>query len=774
MNYRLTVKSLSRAVVTLAIAGISASFIPAAFAAEATLEEVIVTARKMEESMQDVSVAVTAFSGQQIDNLVMRDIREIEGLVPNLVIDTLGSVAPSSASIYIRGVGTQEVERSFDPAVGVVIDGVPLSYANGSLANTFDFQSMEILRGPQGTLFGRNTTGGVINITRTLPTGELGMRYEGTAGTDDLVDFKGVVNFPLGDMFSGKLGYAAQKDGTERENVTIGKDVGKPDNREYNATLLFRPNDDFDALLTYVHYKDENDGVPLQNRSSTNENNNVHPEPEIPCSLEILILLGFCGDDVTDIEKLSQDFYPDDIDFKWDSYTLNMNYDVGVGVITGIFGYQETDEEVPTDFDATAGNFFHAWREQDSDQTTAEIRFASSDELSDRWNFVAGAFYVDDKYKLEQFTSIAAGAGPADALFQNPKADHERDGWAVFGEFHYDLTDQLMLILGGRYMEEEKDYTGSIRFAGNDGAAGPDVPLAGYMGNPDDFYIYGQPVWVPIDSASADEDWDEFTPKVGLDYRVNDDVLTYIVYSEGFRSGGFNGRNQNLANIGPFDPETVENWELGMKSELLDNTLRLNMAAYYNEYDDKQEEIIEPDGFGGSNTVVRNASTAELWGVEAEATWIASANLLFNANVGYQDAEYDSFSADLNGDGIVTDNSNLKLRRTPDWTGGVNGTYTLAIGPGDLSVYASYRYTDEYWVDVDNDPRSLLNDRGVVDATIAYEWDWSEGRSIRIAVWGRDITDEVEYSSMVVVPEAIAFSGVSGGEQYGVRISGNF
>jgi iron complex outermembrane receptor protein len=773
MSYGLPGKSLSRAIITLAIAGMSATLTPTVSAAEAVLEEVIVTARKMEESMQDVSVAVTAFSGTQIDHLIMRDIGEIEGLVPNLVIDSLGSVAPSSASIYIRGVGTQEVERSFDPAVGVVIDGVPLSYANGSMANTFDFQSLEILRGPQGTLFGRNTTGGVINITRTVPTGELGLRYEGTAGTDDLVDYKAVFNFPLGEMFAGKLGYAAQKDGVDRDNVFLDRNVGNPDNEEFNATLLFRPNDQFDALFTYVYYEDQNDGVPLQNRSSTNEDNPVPSQPEIPCSLDILILLGYCGDDVTEIEDFTQDFYPGDIDFEWDSYSLNMNYDVGIGVVTGIFGYQETDEEVPTDFDASAGNFFHAWRNQDSEQTTAEIRFASSDELSDKWNFVAGAFYVDDEYHLEQFTSIAAGAGAADAFFQNPKADHERDGWAVFGELHYDLTEKLTLILGGRYMEEEKDYSGSIRFAGNDGAV-EGIPLLGYEGEPDDFYIHGQPIWVPVDAASGDEDWDEFTPKVGLDYRVSDDILTYVVYSEGFRSGGFNGRNQNLNDIGPFDPETVENWELGMKSEFLDNTLRLNLAAYYNNYDDKQEEVIEPDGFGGSNTVVTNASTAELWGVEAEATWIATANLLFNANLGYQDAEYDDFDSDLNDDGIVTDNSDLELRRVPEWTGGVNGTYTVQVGPGDLSFFASYRYTDEYWVDVQNDPRSLLDDRGVVDATIAYDWEWEEGRSIRIALWGRDITDEVDYSSMVWFDGAIAFSGVSGGEQYGVRISGNF
>ena len=750
----------------VAALGLSLTGSPGAIAQqqEVRLEEVLVTARKMVESMQDVSVAVTAFSGEQIDNLVMRDIREVEGLVPNLVIDTLGNVAPSAASIYIRGVGTQEVERSFDPAVGVVIDGVPLSFANGSLANTFDFQSLEVLRGPQGTLFGRNTTGGVINITRTRPTGELGFRYEATAGTDDLLDFKGVLNIPMGDMFAGKLGFATQQDGSDRKNIITGDDVGNPDSQEFNATLLFTPNDDLDVLFTYVRFEDEGDGVPLSNRASLNTDNPVNPEPEIVC------VVGFCGD-FDDITEFQQDFYSRDIDFEWDSYTLNLDYDTGYGILTAILGYQETDEFVPTDFDATPINTFHTLRDQDSEQTTAELRFATDDQLSDNWNFVAGLFYVEDEYHLDQKTSITAALGPDLALFQDPLADHEREAWAVFGEFHYNLTEKLMLILGGRYTEEDKDYTGSIAFGG--GAANG---LPGYIpgSEVDDFFIYGQPIWVPIDAASGDESWDEFTPKVGLDYRVNDDILTYIVYSEGFRSGGFNGRNQNLANIGPFDPEYVNNWEVGIKSDLLDQTLRFNAAAFYNEYDDKQEEIIEPDGFGGSNTVVRNASSADLWGVEAEMNWLATDNLLINANVGYLDASYDDFVADLTGDGIVTDNSDLELRRTPEWTGGVNGTYTIEVGPGDLSFYASYRYTDEYWVEVRNDPRGLLEDRGVVDATIAYEWEWDSGRTVRIALWGRDMTDEVDYSSAVIVPTTLAFSGVSGGEQYGLRISGNF
>jgi len=761
MKTRPQVRPFLRSTLALATA---AAFLaaPPAVSQQRMLEEVIVSARKMVESMQDVSVAVSAFSGEQIDKLIMRDIREIEGLVPNFVIDTI-TVAPAGSAMYIRGVGTQEVERSFDPAVGVVIDGVPLSFTNGSLANTFDFQSIEVLRGPQGTLFGRNTTGGVINITRTRPTGELGLKYEATAGSHDLLDFKGVANFPLGDMFAGKLGYASQEDGSSRRNVFLGKDVGNPDNEEFTATLLFTPNDDFEALFTYVNYQDSNDGVPLANRASLNVDNPVNPVPEVVCTF------GFC--DTGKLEKYTQDFYSRDVDFEWDAYTLNMDYDVGVGVVTAIFGYQETDEFVPTDFDATQLNTFHTLRDQDSEQTTAELRFASEDTLSEHWNFVAGLFWVDDDYQLDQKTSITAALGPEAALFQNPLADHKREAWAVFGEFHYDINEQFMLILGGRYTEEDKDYTGSIAFGG-----GADNALPGYVpgSDMDDFFIFGRPIWVPIDSASGSESWDEFSPKIGLDYRVNDDVLTYVVYSEGFRSGGFNGRNQNLANIGPFDPESVKNYEVGMKGDFLEQTLRLNLAAFYNEYDDKQEEIIEPDGFGGSNTVVRNASSAEIAGVEAEMTWVATADLLFNANLGYLDAEYDDFKADLTGDGIVTDNSGLELRRVPEWTGGVNGTYTMDVGPGTLSLFASYRYTDEYWVEVRNDPRGLVDDRGVVDATIAYEWEWSDGRTVRIAAWGRDLTDEVDYNSAVIIPETIAFSGVSGGEQYGVRISGNF
>lgn len=703
----------------------------------AQLEEVIVTARKIMESVQDVPLAVSVFSGETINNLVMRDIREMEGFIPNLVIDSV-SVAPDSASIYVRGVGTQEVERSFDPAVGVVIDGVALSYTNGSMVNTFDFAALEVLRGPQGTLFGRNTTGGVINVTRTRPTGEPGLRYEITAGSDDRFDLKAVLNFPIvKDVLAGKLGYASQKDGGSKKNLFNGDQVGDFDNQEITATVLYTPNDSFEALFTYTNYEDQNDGVPLQT---------IAQMPDLTC------ILGFCGGGPLDV--VNQDFL-NAIDFELDAFSLQMDWEFSLGTVTSVIGYRETDESVPTDFDGTPVPIFHTIRDQQSEQTSAEVRFATNADFSEKLDFVAGIYWLKDDYQLEQHTAILELLGPdptgAGAVFQNPHTDHERVTWSIFGETHISFAEDWTLTLGGRYTQEEKEISAN------------------------NFLAFGTPTgFFPIGAVMAEEDWSEFTPKVGVDYRLDDNVLLYASYAEGFRSGGFNGRNYTPADIGPYDPEYVKQFELGMKGDFLEQTLRVNLAAFLTDYDNKQEEIIQPDDFGGTVTIVKNAATVAIWGIEGELTWMASENLVINANFGHLDAEYDKYVADLNGDGVATDNSDLSLRRVPKWTGGINGVYTRDIGSGLLRAFLGYRYTDEYWVEVSNDPRGLLDSRGVVDAFISYEWEWGDGRIVKVTAFGRDLTDERAFSAAVVIPGFFSFAAVSGGEQYGIQLSGSF
>jgi iron complex outermembrane receptor protein len=729
----------SRMVAALAAAGLSMTLSPGALAQQdAVLEEIVITARKVMESLQDVPISVSAFSGESLEALVLRDIREMEGLIPNIVIDSV-SVAPGAASLYIRGVGTQEVERSFDPAVGFVIDGVSLSYVNGSMANTFDIELMEVLRGPQGTLFGRNTTGGVINVRHSTPTGELGLKYELVAGSDDRADARAVVNFPIiKDKLAGKLGFATMQDGGQMENKLTGDQVGDFDNTEVTATLLWTPVENFDAQFIYTYYEDHNDGIPLFNRSEL---------PNLAC------IIGFCADG--NVDDTYQDFY-DDIDFELDAYSLEMNWELEYGTITSVSGYRDTDETVPTDFDGTPVSILHVVRTQESDQTSSELRFASSDALSEDWDFVVGAYYLSDNYKLDQFTEVVGFLGTATdgsaAVYQNPFTDHDRDTYSVFGELHYSFMEDFTLTVGGRWTYEEKDI---------------------HVGN---FVAFGVPEgFFPAGEARADDDWDEFTPKVGVDWSYTEDILFYASYAEGFRSGGFNGRNYTEDTIGPYEPEFVDQYEIGMKGDFLDSTLRLNLAAFYTDYSDKQEEVIQPDEFGATLTVVSNASTVDIYGAEAEMTWIASDNLVFNANLGYLDAEYNDYIADLTGDGIETDNSDLELRRVPELTGGVNATYTMDIGPGTFIGFAGYRYTDEYWVDTANSPDGgLLDDRGVVDVTLSYEWEWQEGRVLRITGYGRDLTDERDYSAYVLVPGLFAFGAASGGEEYGVQVTGNF
>jgi iron complex outermembrane receptor protein len=731
---------LARTPLAIALAtGLAATTAPSAFAQqEAVLEEIVVTARKVMESLQDVPIAVSAFSGEKMESLVLRDIREMEGFIPNMVIDSV-AVAPAGASLYVRGVGTQEVERSFDPAVGFVVDGVSLSFVNGSMANTFDIELMEVLRGPQGTLFGRNTTGGVVNIRHTTPTGEWGMRYELVAGSDDRADARAVLNFPIvKDKLAGKLGFATMQDGGQFENQLTGDQVGDFDNTEITGTLLWTPADNFEALFIYTYYEDQNDGVPLLNRS----------EPT-----DLACILGQCISD--SLDDTYQDFY-DSIDFEVDAYTLEMNWELPYGTITSVSGYRDTDEFVPTDFDGTAISLLHVTRDQQSEQTSTELRFASNDALSDTWNFVVGLYYLDDNYQLDQFSAVVEVLGTAPdgtgAVYQNPFTDHERETYSAFGELYYSFMEDFTLTLGGRWTYEEKEI-----HAGN--------VLA--LGVPEGFF--------PIGEVRADEDWDEFTPKVGLDWRYSEDVLFYGTYAEGFRSGGFNGRNYTPDDIGPYDPEFVDQYEVGMKGDFVDQTLRVNLAAFYTDYSDKQEEVIQADDFGATLTVVSNASTVDIYGVEGEITWVATDNLVFNSNFGYLDAEYDDYVADLNGDGIETDNSDLELRRVPEWTAGINATYTRGIGPGTFTGFAGYRYTDEYWVDVANNPNGgLLDDRGVVDITLSYEWEWQENRTVMVTVFGRDVTDERDYQSFVTVPGLFSFGSAGGGEQYGVQLTGNF
>lgn len=736
------------------------------------IEEIVVTARKREEIMQTVPVAVTAFTESQIDSLRSRDIQDIEGYAPNVIIDSV-AVASQGASFYIRGIGTQEVERTFDPGVGLILDGVYLTSVFGTSIDTFDIERMEILRGPQGTLFGKNTVGGVINVVRTRPTGEFGFKGSVTLGSNDRNDYKALVNFPLlGDSLAGKLAFYSRNDDGDRRNTFLGKDAGGKKIRSYQGALLWTPMEALDVLVRYEHVDDDSDAVPLQNASDGTD--------------LLCFALGQCIGPVDD--KVRQNL-PDEFEFDIDALSLEANWDFGSFLLTSISGWRDTDEIIFTDFDGTELDFFSTIRPQQHEQWSQELRVTS--QFSDRHNVVAGLYYIKHEYGLQQrtlFLPLLLGAPPGTELISDQ--EQEAESWAGFAEYNFDITDRLGLTLGGRYTWEEK------KFKGQAGTALFGISSSLSFLTPGRIEIWDAP-------ATGKEDWTEFTYKVGIDFQATDDMLIYAYWARGFRSGGWNGRNATPADIGPYEPETVDTYEIGVKSEWFENRLRLNLSAFYNSYDDKQEEIIKPDPLLGTVTVVENAAEATLWGWEVEALAIPTRGLTLRGIVGFLDAEYDDYCADVNGPEdyttpspppstcgssrfsgmnaitglpqavVDTDNSWFELRRTPELQWSVSGEYTLAVGPGEAFVTAAYRWVDNYHVESKNDYRGGLSDRGVVDVTIGYDFeigdtDWT------ITLFGRDLTDELDANSAVVIGGLWSFRGVTGGRTWGLETQMKF
>ena len=703
----------------VAAAAFGSSGAPLALAEEsAMIEEIVVSARRRSESIQDVPVAVTAIE-QELKRASVRRLEDVQNFAPNIYIRRTPGIA-SGAAISIRGVTSTESDKSFDPAIGVMMDGMFLGTSSGVLLQNFDIKQIEVLRGPQGTLFGKNTTGGLLNIIRGDVTMEWGADINVTAGNFGRQDLKAVVNMPLvGDQLGLKVfGASIESDGFVR-NSELNDDVGGDDILDYGFTALWEPNDTFNLKLHYEKFIDE---------SEQGAYTNVNQVDELACTLE-LIGLGETG-----CESSSNDG-PDrnsadgrnDSDNEYDTFIVTANLDLENFLVTYVGSSRDMDENNNQHFDGAPVDllrmrFFNDWH-----QKSHELRVTS--QFSDRFEFVAGLFYWEVDYEQRwdvsdlfwQLSRIGAFPPATPTILGSNGQNQTTESQAVFFSADWHISDAWTLTAGARWTEEEKDFTGgsSIYY---DPAAGDPVPP---LNNPVDY----------------NETWDEVTPMVSLRYQPTDDLMLFGSFSRGFKSGGFFGRQANF-NIDPtYDPEYVNNYELGMKSTLLDNRLIFNAAVFLSQYEDKQESILIPIDLTNVATVVRNASELEMFGVELEAMFQVTNAWFLRASYGYLDAEYDNYFADITGDGIVTDNSNLRPRSTPENTFGLTTTYSIQIGSGELEGMLSYRWRDEIEMLPDNGPLGSLDAIDNLSATISYLW--SDDR-YRATVFGRNITDERE------------------------------
>ena len=725
---------------------------PIATAQEMALEEIVVTARKRKEDLQDVGLSVSAMTGTEIERTFARDIRDLAFISPNLIIDDTSQGPGGNAAMYIRGIGVADVEKNFEPAVGVTIDGLFIGANSGAILRSIDLASVEVLRGPQGTLFGRNTIGGTINVDRTRPTGELGGKVRAGYGDYDHYWLDGVLNFGIGDSLAVKLS-AAKNDLQDGyfENINTGDDEGAIDYQSYGINLLWSATETLEFEYTYQDEETEQDTPPLVNMAqsdtlfcgsfglcaesvSTPSSGDRYKTTRVirePTTASLSppptgVVVSPIADLSINSDDASFDAETHILEARWDiSDSWSMNY---------IYGSFETEETIVSNWTSESPMLFGTDRPAEYEQDSHELRFTYDD--GGALKLVVGAYYWESEYDI-RLRSWITFAVP-DTVLDIPQFTHqETDSKAIFFEGDYALNDSWTLTLGGRYTEDEK--------------------LSEQRGN------------LSTEGQDPSEEWDEFTPKVGVRYRIDDDAMLYATYSKGYRSGGFNGRVDELASATiPYDPETVDNYELGFKTEWMDQRVRFNGAIFYMDYKDKQEEIGLPsDGDTGQRISVFNAADATMQGIELEVQAIIAEGLSMRANLGYLDSEYDEFTFD-NGFEIV-DNSGLEFRRAPEFTGSVDATYEWQMGNGQAWVRGAYRFLGEHFIEQTNRPELENDDQHIVDASVNYATS-----GITLSLFGRNLTDEDGWAHGLNVSGLWAYASARAPRTWGVEVTYDF
>jgi iron complex outermembrane receptor protein len=425
----------------------------------------------------------------------------------------------------------------------------------------------------------------------------------------------------------------------------------------------------------------------------------------------------------------------DDASFDAETHILEARWDISDSwSMNYIYGSFETEETIVSNWTSESPMLFGTDRPAEYEQDSHELRFTYDD--GGALKLVVGAYYWESEYDI-RLRSWITFAVP-DTVLDIPQFTHqETDSKAIFFEGDYALNDSWTLTLGGRYTEDEK--------------------LSEQRGN------------LSTEGQDPSEEWDEFTPKVGVRYRIDDDAMLYATYSKGYRSGGFNGRVDELASATiPYDPETVDNYELGFKTEWMDQRVRFNGAIFYMDYKDKQEEIGLPsDGDTGQRISVFNAADATMQGIELEVQAIIAEGLSMRANLGYLDSEYDEFTFD-NGFEIV-DNSGLEFRRAPEFTGSVDATYEWQMGNGQAWVRGAYRFLGEHFIEQTNRPELENDDQHIVDASVNYATS-----GITLSLFGRNLTDEDGWAHGLNVSGLWAYASARAPRTWGVEVTYDF
>lgn len=686
-----------------------------------SLEEVTVTAQRKSQNLQSVPIAVSAFGEDAMERGNMLDVEDVSAMTPGFSLSSYNPVTPQP---YIRGVGTNSSSVGDDASVGVFIDEVYAGRAGGYRADMFDVERVEVLRGPQGSLYGRNVAGGAVNVITKNPTDTFEAKAKVTGGNYNLQEFRGMLSGPIADSVNGRIAISQRTRDGWIENVASGSELADQDNLSARGKLAVVVGDRTDLLLSADYSRDDLNGSGARS------------------------ITGYAN--VFGVEHPTEN-QADKVDLFVDGYaeremhgaSAKLTHSLETVDLVSITAYRAQEYAFNDDlmgaYLAPAGVGMTNDAEEDSSQFTQELRVQSAGSEALEWT--AGLyFFKEEVNRVESFdSSLVYDLMGYPGLSSRPvwDASNETTSYALFGEATYHFTPAWSATVGGRYTYDQKDFASSA-------TGGPD--LFGFLSE-----NY---------AVTADKNWKKFTPKATVTYTTENADIVYATVSQGYKAGGFNGiaATEQGATVA-FDPENATNYELGFKTNLLGQRVRLNGAVFYLDYTDLQSFTVDLE----SGQVKTATGDAEIRGVELEASAFLWEGLLLALNYGYTDSEYVRFESNPD----IVGNA---LARTPEHSASASLNYEWMLGNGSaINFNTNVMYQDKVFYSVSNVDTASDDARTLVNANAT----WDNYAGLKVSLWGKNLTDEA-YVVHAFDQSGMGFAIMGEPMTWGVSVSREF
>lgn len=663
------------------------------------LEEIVVTAQRVSEPLQEVPAAVTAISSSDLQKSGVMRMTDMTSRVPNLQVSRNQGVTNYS----MRGIGNTFLNLGGDASVAVHQNGIYVARPRAQVTAFFDIERIEVLRGPQGTLYGRNATGGSINVVTREPGDVLEGNATLTVGNYGRVRLEGGISAPIvQDKISARLAVLGARHDGYGDNVVTGKEIDDLDERAVRLTIRFTPSDMFEYVVTGDHYYRKDNGNPWhylgQGRPDT-----------VPVGISAG---GFAASDIRDVADADQSYMRAKVSGVAGTGTLKVSDNLTLKMMTA---YRHSKSDSSSDADGTSLKLLRADHYEVASQFSHELQAIYQD---DRLKAVGGLYYFNEKvsgstkvplFFIDPSGALFAGSGPAKG---------STDAYAAYLHLAYELLDGLTVTGAVRFSSETRSASGS--------SGGRPLP----------------------DYAVGKRTWKETTPRVAIDYKVNDNVMVYASASKGFKSGSFLIGAKNP----PVEPESVWAYEAGLKSELFDRHLRLNVAAFKYDYTDLQVSRTV-----NNSTLTENAASSRIKGIELEAVALPWRGAKVNLNATWLDAKFKDFAT---ADSTFPELGNIdlagkRLPYSPEFAFNVSAEQAVDLGQDNrLIPSVEFIWTDDLYLDAFNRIERGQSSNGILNARLTYQPSnphWS------LSVWGRNLTDKTVKTTTTVSAGAVGF-----------------